>query len=750
MAKKEDELKVIRSLAWSAGPGCHGGCGVDLYVRDGKLEKIEGVEDHPYNMGTLCPRALAMKELMYHPDRLLYPMKRVGKRGEDKFERISWEEAYDYISENMNNLKEKYGAETMAFIQGTGRDCGGWLVILAYNYGSPNWIQSLNGNACYHPRLNSMKMTMGDYVAPDASQFLQDRYEDPEWKLPECYMIWGQNPVATCNDGNHGHWIIHCAERGSKLVVIDPNYTWLASRAHLWLQIRPGTDGALALAMLNVIINEELYDKEFVEKWTHGFDQLKERIQEYTPSKAAEITWIPEEKIIEAARIFAQSKPAALQWGVPVDMAPEGLTVATAISYLWTLTGNVDNPGGMAVIKNAFGITPYPMSQDAVMDMYGEAMPQENLARKVGSDKYPICKEFHWRAHADNVVDQMLSEKPYPIKGAWIAATNPIVGAADPKRWLDAFNNTEFNVVVDLFMTPTAMAVADIVLPAATFPEREGLRAWWTPLCSQVKAVEVGECKSDGEICFEMAKRMNPDFKWDTMEDLFRFYLKDSGITLEELREKNWINPPKGHESRPYYRHEKGLLRKDGKPGFNTPTGKIELYSTHFERWGMDPLPYYVEPKMSPYSTPELAEKYPLILTTGARVMPFFHSEHRQIKSLRNMEPYPIIEINPDMAKSLGIENGDWVWCENHLGKCKFKTKYNMGLNENVVSCQHSWWFPEKGADTLYGAFDANVNLLIPSDVYSDTGYGGSHMKSILCKVYKAESGIEGIYEGGE
>ncbi len=558
-------------------------------------------------------------------------------------------------------------------------------------------------------------------------------------------MVWGQNPVATCNDGNHGHWIIECVKRGSKLVVIDPVYTWLASRACLWLQIRPGTDGALALGMLNVIINEELYDRQFVDKWTYGFEQLKKRVQEYPPSKVAEITWVPEEKIKEAARLFARSKPAALQWGVPVDMAPEGMTVATAISYLWVLTGNVDNPGGMAIVKNAFGVTPYPMSQEAVMEMYGDAMPKEQLAKKVGSDRFPVTREFHWRAHADSVVDQMISSKPYPLKGAWIAATNFLSGASDPKLWYKAFNQTEFNVVVDLFMTPTAAALADVVLPAATFLEREGIRAWWTPLCSQEKTIEVGECKSDAEICFEMARKVNKDFKWRDMEQLQRYYLRDSGVTLEELRNKSWVVPPEDHPTSPYYRHERGLLRPDGKPGFNTPTGKVELYSTHFERWGYDPLPYYVEPTLSPVSSPELYEKYPLILTTGSRTISFFHSEHRQIESLRRMDPYPLLEINAETAQKLGIEDGDWIWVENHLGKCKFKAKYRLGIHPSVVSAQHSWWFPEKGPDELFGVYDSNVNLLIPSNIYSKTGFGGSQMKSIICKVYKAESGIEGI-----
>lgn len=747
--KSETGTRVVRSMVWSAGAGCHGGCGVELHVRDGKLLKVEGDRAHPYNMGSLCPRALALKELMYHKDRLLFPLKRMGARGSNTWQRISWDEAYELIETRMKALRDKHGAESAVFVQGTGRDVGGWLVFLAYNYGSPNWIQSLPGNSCYHPRLVSMKITMGDYVAPDNSQFWEQRYDDPRWQLPKVYMVWGQNPVATCNDGSHGHWIIHCMKRGSELIVIDPVYTWLASRAKLWLQIRPGTDGALALGMLNVIISEGLYNREFVEKWTYGFDELKERVGEYPVERVAEITWVQQEKIVQAARMYASSKPAALQWGVPIDFAPEGLTVATAISYLWAITGNVDNPGGMVILRNAFGITPYPMSQESIRAMYGYMMPEAQYAKKIGSDRFPITRDFHWRAHADSVVDQMLSGKPYPLKSRWTAGTNPLIGASDPKRWLEAFSAMEFNVVVDVFMTPSAQAWADVVLPAATFPEREGIRAWWTPLCYQEKAATVGECKSDAEIAFELGRRFNANFRYESMEDLYRSYLKGSGITLEESKEKRWMLPPEGSRSAPYFRHEKGLLRPDGKPGFNTPTGKVELCSTVYAKWGYDPLPSYTEPTFSPLSRPDLAKDYPLVLSTGARTVAFFHSEHRQIDSMRRIEPVPRLRIHPNTAKPLNIGDGDWVWVESPHGRCRMKARLTTTLDPRVVEAPHSWWFPEKGPETWYGAWDANVNLLIPSGLYSKSGFGGSQMKSLLCRVYRAESGIEGLREEG-
>jgi len=740
--------KIVKTITWSAGPGCHGGCGVFIHVKDGKLIKMEGNPDHPYNNGRLCPRALTIKDFIYHPDRLRTPLRRAGKRGENKWEKISWDEAYDMLEGKMTGIRDQYGAESMIFVQGTGRNVGGWLLLAAYSYGSPNWLQGgLTGNSCFHPRLVCMRMTQGDYAVPDCSQFFQERYDHPEFVLPECIMIWGQNPANTCNDGFMATWIIDCMKRGSKTIVIDPIYTWVASKADLWLQIRPGTDGALALGLLHIIINEKLYDREFVENWTHGFDKLAERVQEYPPEKVSQITWIPKEKIIEAARLFARSKPASIQWGVPVDLAPEGAQVANSVIHLWTITGNIDVPGGMAIARMAYDVPPYPMSKEAIAKYYGDVMPPEQMAKRIGTDVYPVAREFHWRAQADMTLQAMLTDKPYPIKGAWIAGNNILTSAANPRKYQKALNRLDFIAISDVFMNPTIVALADLVLPAGSMAERDGIRAWWTPLNAMQKAIEVPDCKPDEEVCLEMARRFNPDLKWKSLRELYDDFLKPSGLNYDQLKEKGWVFPPEGHPTQPYRRHEKGLLREDGKPGFNTPTGKVELYSTHLERMRYDPQPSYEEPHMSPYSTPELARKYPLILSTGRRSILYFHAEHRNIKALRELEPHPVLEIHPKTAASLGIQDEDWVWVENQHGRCKRKAKYLNGIDPRVVQTPHGWWLPEKKAEDLFGLWEVNINQLIPDGTQAKCGFGGGQYKSIMCKVYKAEEGIQGIYQ---
>ena len=741
MAKGEETEKIVRTTTWSAGPGCHGGCGTKLHIKDGKLVGVEGDENHPWNQGRLCPRALAMTQYIYHPDRIKYPMKRAGERGEGKWERISWDEAYDTIERRLKDIRHKYGAESVLFIQGTGRDIGGPITLLMYAYGSPNWTQlGLCGHSCYTPRLVAMWATHGDYCVLDASQFLEKRYDDPQWTPPKVIIIWAQNPGAADPDAFYGHWVVDCMKRGSKLIVVDPRACWFAGRAEIHLQIRPGTDGALALGMLNVIINEGLYDKDFVDKWTFGFDELKKKVQEFPPERAAEITWVPKEDIVRAARLYATSKPAAIQWGVPIDMNPQGTVVSQAISHLWSITGNIDVPGGNVIARASHGVTSYPYTSDEMAKLYGKELFTKLSEKRIGADRYPMIKNFRAWASEDVALEQMETGKPYPIKAAWVQTNNILSSGADPRRHYNALKKLDFIVYVDLFQNPTSMAVADIFLPAATFAEKESIRSWWAPLSLTVKGVEVEECKSDWEINLELARRLSTTpIPYKTVKELLDSRLKAAGLTYDELAEKgSWEAPPEG-PTKPYRRWERGLLRKDGKPGFNTSTGKVELWSKLYEEWGLDPLPYYEEPPESPVSTPELWREYPLILTSGRRVPAFFHSEHRMIPWLREIEPDPTVEIHPQTAKDLGIIDGEWVYIENERGRVKFKAKVTPTILPYVIAPTHNWWLPEtEGKEPyLYGVWEYNINNLIPACTQGRSGWGGGAYKTCLCKVSK-------------
>ena len=687
--------------------------------------------------------------------------------------------------------------------------------MLAYAYGSPNVMFALSGVACYSPRIAAVETVQGDYCILDAAQWFPDRYDDPRYEIPECIVIWGYNIPASCPDNVFGHWIVDLMKKGTEIICIDPRLSWFASRAKKWLPLRPGTDGALALGFLNVILNEGLYDRDFVEKWTNApflirsdtgkllrasdlakaestddfviwdtardkpaiwdsqgaeyrstdvqpalqgtfdvelsdgktvscktvWDGFCERVNEYSVERVAEITWVPEKEIVEAARLYAKAKPAAIHWGVPIDMTPAITPTTQAITALWCLTGNLDVPGGNVISRYAFDAVAYALPGTEGIIKLDSA---EADAKRIGRDRYGPLRQFIWRAQTDLVLDQIFSEEPYPIKGMWIQTCNPLAGIGlDPQRWREALKRLDFVAVVDLFMTPTAQ-YADIVLPAATFLEKEGVRSWWVPLQTINKAIEVEGCKPDIEINFELAKRFDPDFRWDTIHELFDDIVRPSGMTFEQLQEKGWAFPPEGHPSAPYHRYQKGLLRKDGKPGFQTPSGKVELYSTLREDWGLEPVADYEEPPFTPVSQPELLKEYPLILSTGRRSAVYFHAEHRNIPWLRALDPDPIVEIHPDTAKSLDIGAGEWVWIENWLGRCKFRAKVTLEVPPWMVMAAHGWWFPEEPAaePSLFGVWKSNINLLLPMGYQGKDGLGAP-IKHMLCKVYKVGGGGE-------
>jgi anaerobic selenocysteine-containing dehydrogenase len=754
-----------------------------------------------------------MTQYTYHPNRLTTPLKRAGARGEGKWEEISWEEAFDLIEERMKKIRMDYGPESMIFSMGTGRDIGAWICMLAYAYGSPNVMFSLSGIACYSPRIAAVETVQGDYCVMDAAQWLPGRYSNKRFKIPECIVVWGYNIPATCPDNIFGHWIIDLMKKGTKIIAIDPRLSWFASRSKIWLRLRPGTDGALAMGFLYVIIKEGLYDKKFVEKWTnapflvsdetgkllHESDLVKggspanfivwdinkkspeiwdsekvkyrssrvkpalegsydiklkdgkrvscktvwtlfcEEVNQYPLERVAEITWVPAEKILEAARLYAKSKPASIHWGVPIDMTPAITPTAQAITNLWCITGNLDIPGGNVISRFAFDAVAYALpGAKGVITIDPEAHK-----KRIGADRYGPLQKFIWRAQTDLVLEQIFTDKPYPIKGMWIQTCNPIGGIGlDPKKWNEAFKKLEFIVAVDLFMNSTTQ-LADVVLPSATFLEKEGFRTWWVPLQSINKALSVEGCKSDVEINFELAKRFDPNFRWEKIHDLFDDIIKPSGMTFAELQKRGWVLPPEGHPSAPYHRYEKGLLRPDKKPGFQTPSGKVEIFSSLREEWGLEPLPHYEEPPFTPVTQPELHKEYPLILSTGRRSPAYFHSEHRMIPWLRQIDPDPVVEIHPDTAKSLNIGDGEWVWVQNWLGRAKFKAKVTPVVPRWMVMATHGWWFPEKSAPkpSLFGVWESNINQLLPMGFQGKDGLGAP-IKHSLCKVYK--TAVEG------
>ncbi len=740
----EDGLHVTRGSAWS-GPGCHLGCGLLMYTDDeGRLVKVEGDPENPFNEGRLCCRCLALPEVIYHEDRILYPMKRAKEdRGKDKWERITWDEAMDTIAETFLDLKEKYGPECIAFYSGTGRDIGQYITRLSWGFGSPNFVFAMSGQSCYSPRVAGCFANTGAFWLGDYSQQFPDRYDDPRWVLPECIVVWGNNPLVSNSDGLYGHWIVDCMKRGSKLVTIDPRLTWLAAKSEYFLQIRPGTDAAMAMAMLNVIINEDLYDHEFVDAWTYGFEELSAHVQEWTPEKAEEVTWVPADKIRQAARIIAAADGCVFQWGVAVDMQKNAVAAGHAITCIQAITGNVDNPGGM-------------ICPDYILMYFSgwgrELLDPEKRKNRIGDSKFPMVADAYSKADADEVYSAIMTGKnekgeDHPMKGAWIQTTNFLVNTApDPEYLIEAFHKLEFVAAIDLFMTPTIMELADVVLPAASFPERQGIRIGDGVQRAETinRAVdrrnEGIDVRSDMQVNRELGKRFNPEaYPWDNEEDMFSSIFAETGMRFEEVREQAPVYLPFE-----YHKYKTGKLRPDGQVGFNTRTGRIELWCTLYNGYGLDPLPVYEEPTHSPYRTPEEYEQFPVVLTTGSRNWSLFHSEHRQIPRMRALHPDPTVLVPTDIAEKFDLADGEWVVLRNQFGSCKRKVVIDQTMAPGIASTDHGWWFPEEepAFPHLYGTFDVNINNLTAS---YETGQGGigNPLKSIVCKIYKCDETVD-------
>ena len=703
------DASVLKSVCRS----CHGGCGVLLHVRDGVLLKVEGDRESPLNHGRLCPIGTVTTDLVYHPDRLKYPMRRKGKRQSGEWQRISWDDALDEIVQRLLDIRERHGPEAIALGTGTGRHHIRWVSRFGHALGTPNWAEP--GFAqCFHPRVNASILTFGDFPVSDYTG------ETP----PACILFWGHNPVLSGPDGETRFNVIEALAHNPRTIVVDPRRTVLAEKADLWLQIRPGADDALALAMLNVIIGEKLYDEPFVTQWTHGFDALAERVKDRTPEWAEPITWVSADKIRAAARLFARAKPALLDWGCAIEHTPKCIQTVRAVSMLPALTGNIDVPGGWVFGMHALGRFPSLI----------ENLTPEMNAKRLGADRFKLLGGEGAdlpAAHIPTLLQAMREGKPYPVKAFLVFGNNTLTTYANSSDVYDALMKLDFMVCADLFMTPTA-ELADIVLPAAAWPELDQLVGLPTVaanvVLAQQKAVQIGECKSDEEMFVALARRMKLPLCTEPVKDVLDAQLAAGGldVTFDELKQKGFIKVP--------FKYRKYL---DG--GFKTPTGKIELYSTRFEQMGYSPLPYYEEPPESPISAPGIAAQFPLVLTTGGRISFFFNSEHRQIDRLRKAQRDPVAEIHPETAAQLGIVNGAWMWIETKRGRMRQKAKLTDGIDPRVIHVQHGWWFPEQQGPE-YGVWTSNANLLTDNQPPYDPAMGTYQLRALLCRVAPADA----------
>jgi anaerobic selenocysteine-containing dehydrogenase len=668
---------------------CYHSCGTRVTVEDGKAVKVRGLESHPLNKGRLCPKGANALDVVYSPDRLKRPL----KRSNGGFEEITWDQALDEIAEKLTRLKNDYGPQVFGLFCGSigveNLEMSTLVHLVRSGFGSPNFfsVESI----CYRMRIRTRQMTFGRYPT-----------EEPDSNL---YILWGHNPDQS--DFPLKFFMKKNLKKGSKLVVIDPKRIPLADQADMYLRIRPGTDGALALAMMNVIIEEDLYDHDFVQRHTTGFDKLVPHVKPFTPEWAAEFTWIAADDIRQLARLFANTKGASIFQGTCTqDQTANGTQNSRAFAVLQTITGNINVPGGWVTSPPPrFGHPGYSV----------EGMP-------LGGDQYPLFYDLWGRKAPYGVVTLVPESIPEKLKAFLVIGGNPLLSMPDSNAFKSAFEKLDLLVVHDLFMTETARA-AHYVLPACSHLEKWGV-AYTYNVCHCLPFLmlrkqciqPLHESWSEWRFLTELANRLGLGemFPWQSEKEFVSFMITPSGLSFDYLLNEK----PQGD-----YYAEKEYTCPDG--FFRTPSKKIEIYSDALEQVGFDPLPSYLEPERGLVrGKKSFLEKYPLILSVGNRNLYYTHSQHHQVEALQKLYPEPLAEIGPETAERYSIEDAEPIEVETNRGRVKMKARVDKRVAEGVVLVPHGW------------GGEANANLL--TDVACrEPIMGYPDQKSLQCRIRK-------------
>ena len=693
-------MEVRKTICSICNPVSH--CGVDAHVQNGKVVKVEGTLENPHSAGTLCAKGAAGRQYVYHPDRLLTPMIRVGERGEGRFEPLSWDEALDMTADRFDRIKSEYGPEAVAFYVGYPKWMRPFVQRLAHGFGSPNFLTE--SSTCATAIKVANFLNYGAFPLPDV-------------RKAACLLVWSTNPFYS--NTSTVRRLIEARERGLRIIEAGPLVTPMTRMADVHLRLRPGTSGALALGMARVIIEEGLYDREFVDNWSVGFHEFRQYASEFTLDRTSSITGVDQGDIEKAARLYAETKPAALMSGMSATVHhTNGIQNHRAITALIGLTGNFDVEGGNyclppSYINQANGMTTRENEFTLVR-------PYSDMPPRVGQDKYPVWCDLVTQAQAMSLPEQILTGRPYPVKGMIGFGFNHHMWPAPDhvRRGIDAL---DFSVQVDLFMTDTAR-YCDLLLPACSSFERSELRfypyptrwvLWTTPAIRPL-----GQSRSDVDIICDLARRLVPQDELLAAghEACIDWMLEPTGLTVAGLSESPAGIEPETINYPPF--------RKYLKKGLNTPSGKMEFVSGLLADAGYDALPTFREPARSPVSTPDLAGDYPLILTTGARRPTLVHSRTYRLPWLQNIEADPVLDIHPDDAAGRNLSKGDWAALSTPEGRIRVKINTTYVVPRGTVNIYHG--HPQADANEL---FDAD---------YLDPISGFPGFKSALCQVIAA------------
>lgn len=707
---------------------CPAGCWVEVGLQDGKLVDIK--PDSSHELGTICRRGRHAPEIIYSEHRLTYPIKRVGPKGSYAFERTTWDDAYEIIVDNFNRIKAESGPEAVAVYTGRGAQelslCDifqpkGVNVSSAssvlFPFGSPNTMGV--GALCYV----SLHM-----IAPHVTMGRMQMNMFADIENADMVVVWGTNPASDSPPVDMQRLEV-AAARGARVVVIDPRRTDAVARTNAqWVPVRPGTDGALALGIIEVMIEEGLYDEDFAENWCHGFAELSSYVQHFRPEVVEGITGVPAETICGLARDLCKASGACVLMYTGLEYSNTGVQSARAVHTAFALAGQLDVPGGI-------GLTMLD-TEFAVNRSCNQANP--NLEIAIGRKEFPLYSDYRGESHAIALVKSVLNGEPYPLRALLIDGASILTSWPQTAVWREALSKLEFLVCIDRQLTADS-AYADLVLPATTMFENLSYMVYGPVFRLRERVIApVGEARNDYLIMAELARRLGYGHLYpQTEKDMVRAILEGSGYTPEDVRAAGgWVRRPTPMMQ--YKKWEKGGLRKDGAAGFHTPTGKFEIWSTILEDYGYEPLPKYVEPREGPLQSSDVAAEYPLVFNSGARPHTDFRSQHHGIEGLVKNYPEPTVDLNVEDAEARGISSGDLVEVRTKRGRVPFRVRVTEDIARGAVECV-------MGGGTPVGPKawqEWNVNELTDIGNYDEIS-GFPVYKALLCEVQRVEAGTE-------
>ncbi len=698
-ANGETVIPTVCGMCGPGGPG--GGCGIYAFVKQGRFVKVAGMDESPVNHGALCAKGHAAPQWVYSADRLTQPLRRIGLKGEGRFETIDWQSAIDQIAETLTRQKERHGSQSLAILSPAKRSYCDYLKRFLTVHGSPNYGHS---GICAVQRAFAFKYTLGEYPRPDYAQ-------------SELIIYWGRQPIYSGPVARPARAFLGAKQRGATIIAVKPSVEPDVGMADMWLPVRPGTDAALALGMLHVVVKEDLIDHDFVTRWCTGFKRLKTHLKDYPPGWAETICGVPAGQIEEVARLYATTPRAAIDLGNGVEHTPSANDAIRAVAILMAVTGHLDRPGA-----NRF--LPPPRQQPRDISLKERYTPE--LRDKLVGPEFPITfqpfQEGLTSAYYP-ILESVLSEKPYPIRGIIAPGTQALVSTRGSKNVEKALKKLDFFVVADVARTAD-MPYADMVIPLATSYEVDHpfqiVPGW---LMATHKVIEpVGSPKSIFEFFLDLGVAMGygDDFWQGSIAAAMDDQLAPLGLTMAELQARpQGVAYPPGEAV--YEKYAEAFTRisprLEGTPFL--AQGKVALYNTTLEAAGFTPLPVWREPPESLSGTPELTAAYPLILSDYHTSKNFSAGWQRNIPHLREIEPHPLLHIHPDAAAAREIESGAWVVVESPHGWLKVKAQHYPGIRPDTVMLLHGWWqgCRELGM-TDYPLLDggANVNIMYSVD----------------------------------